>query len=134
MTTATPTNQAPNVQVSRALTGGLAAGVVSSIIGNLYHALYVSVTGNTFPELSLFSITLASLIPSVLGGFVYYALTRVTRYARTIFTVLGLTLAILSIIPQFLQPLYPSFGWVIAPLHLIAGLTAVVLIPRLARR
>lgn len=134
MTTTTPINQAPTVQVSRALTGGLIAGVVSAVIGNLYHALYVGITGNTFPELSLLSITLASISPSVLGALVYYALNRISRHAQTIFTVLGLTFAVLSIVPQFIQPLHPGFGWAITPLHLIAGVTAVVLIPRLARR
>jgi hypothetical protein len=134
MTTATLTTRQANVQISSALLAGLIAGIASAVINNLYHALYVSATGNTFPELSLISIALVSLIPSVLGGLVYYALTRFTPRARLVFTVLGLAFAVLTIAPQFVQPLHPGFGWAIAPLHLIAGVSAVLLIPRLARR
>jgi Family of unknown function (DUF6069) len=121
------------IPASNALKAGFASAVISVIIANIYHAIQSNLSNTSYAELNIISITMTSLITSLIGGFVYMGLARLTARATTIFTVLGIGLAVLSSLPQFLQPLHPGFAAASVPLHLIVGVIAVLIIPRLAQ-
>jgi|GEM_PF-2373912 len=115
--------------VSKFLVGGLIAGVVAAVIANIVYAIYSGVTGYSFAEVNVFSITLAAIIPNLLGGLIYYALVRRTRQPNLIYAIIALGFGILSVIPQFISPMYPHFAEATAPLHLIVAVASVVIIP-----
>jgi Family of unknown function (DUF6069) len=117
------------------LLAGLIAGVVGAVIANIYFLIFSAVTGYSYAELNIFSVTLASIIPSVIGGLVYFGLTKVTDNATAIFVALGLVFGIGSTIPSFIAPVNPAPGFAAAtaPLHVIVALSAVILIPLIVR-
>ncbi len=119
--------------VSRFLLGGLAGGLAGAIVSNIYNLIYTAITGNSYPELQIFTITMAGVVPGLIGGLVFYALTRNSRRPVTLFWIIGLAFAVLSIIPNFVAPPDPAPGFAAAasPMHLIVGLACLLIIPRL---
>ena len=119
--------------IIRTLSTGAITGVASAVAANVYHAIQSSLSNTSYAELNLVSITMTALITSLIGSFVHLGLSRLGTRGTTIFTILGLSLAVLSSVPQLFQPLHPGFGAASVPLHLIVGVIAVALIPRLSR-
>jgi membrane-bound ClpP family serine protease len=121
--------------IGRYLQAGLIAGVVGAVIANIYNAIYQGISGQTYPELTVFTIIFASLIPGLLGSLIYYWLSRSTRQPRLIFTVVGLVFTVLSVVPNFVSPMDPAPGFASAstPLHFIVALSALILIPTLVK-
>ncbi len=105
---------------------------MAAVIANIYYFIYEQVTGNTFAELNLGSITGASVLPGLVGGLILYALHRFTSRGTQIFVIGGALFTIVSIVPTIVAPLYPNFFWASAPLHIIVGAVLLALIPRLA--
>jgi hypothetical protein len=122
-----------NLPITRVLTAGAISGIVSAVIANIYHAIQSNLSATSYTELNPVSITMASIVPNLIGGLAYLGLSRVSSRATTIFIALGLGFAVLSNIPQLIQPLHPGFAAASIPLHLIVGVVAVVLIPRLSQ-
>jgi uncharacterized membrane protein YeaQ/YmgE (transglycosylase-associated protein family) len=125
------TNARTTTGISHYFLGGLIAGIVGAIIANIYFLIFSSVTGYSYAELNLFSITLAGIIPSVIGALVYFGLSRMTAKATTLFVALGIVLGALSALPVFIAPPNPAPGFAAAttPMHLIVALSAVIIIP-----
>ncbi len=119
--------------VSRYLLAGLISGLISAVIANIYYLIYSGASGNSFAELNLFTITFIAVLGSVIGGLVYYGLTRFTKQPSLIFSIVGVIFIFLSIIPNFASPLYPNFAAATVPMHFIVGLTAIAFIPWFVR-
>jgi len=56
------------------LKAGLIAGIVAAVVANIYYFVYEQVTGNSFSELHIGSITAAGIMPGVVGAMILYAL------------------------------------------------------------
>lgn len=128
----TSTNQT-NFPITRFLTAGAISGIVSAVLANIYHAIQSNLSATNYTELNLVSITMASIIPNLIGSLAYLGLSRISARGTAIFIALGLGFAVLSSIPQLIQPLHPGFAAASIPLHLIVGVVSVVLIPRLSK-
>lgn len=128
----TTTNQT-DLPIARALTAGAISGLVSAVIANIYHAIQSGLSNTSYAELNLVSITMTSLITNLIGGLAFWGLGRLGARGATIFMALSLGIAVLSSVPQLIQPLHPGFAAASVPLHLIVGVIAVVLIPRLSK-
>jgi peptidoglycan/LPS O-acetylase OafA/YrhL len=115
--------------ISKFLVAGLIAGIIAAVIANIVYAIYSGVSGYSFTEVNIFSITLASIIPNLIGGLIYYALTRRTRQPNLLYAIIVIGFGILSAIPQFISPMYPHFAEATAPLHLIVAVVSVLVIP-----
>ncbi len=115
--------------ISKFLVGGLIAGVIAAVLANIVYAVYSGVTGYSFAELNVFTITLSAIIPNLIGALIYFALTRRTRQPNLIYAIIGIGFGILSVIPQFISPMYPHFAEATAPLHLIVAVVSVLVIP-----
>lgn len=120
----------------RYLLAGIFAGLIIAVINNFYSFVYSAVTGVSMPDVIHFgSVAGASVVPAVIGGLIYYGLSKVTARATLIFMI-GAGLFALASCYGPLQDQLPDgrqvpAGWVglTLPMHLIAGLVAVVFIP-----
>jgi Family of unknown function (DUF6069) len=125
-----------SLPVSTYLLSGLIAGAISAVIANLYYLIFSAITGYSYVELNVISITLASVIPSLLGSLVYFGLSRQISTATNVFVTLGLIFGFLSIIPTLVAPPNPAPGFAVAtaPLHILVAVVCVTVVPFFARR
>src|SRR2546423_13709177 len=82
---------AQNISLGRCVLAGLIAGIVGALLANLALVVLTKHFGQSFEQLTWFSITRSSMISSVLGGFVYYALGRWTERPVLWFIVAGIS-------------------------------------------
>ena len=122
--------------LSKFIIGGLISGVVSTVLNNFYGFGYTALTGFRIPEvINVVSITSASMITTFVGALIYFALSRFTEMANLFFMVGGIVFALLSFVVPF-SPTLPNgaptpagFAGLTAPMHLMAGIACVVLVP-----
>lgn len=122
-----------NESVSAYLKAGLIAGVIAAVLANIYLAAYTQVSGNSFAELNLVSVTLASLLPGLAGSLLLYGLRRWSALGTQIFVIGGAVFTLLSIVPNIVAPPYPNFFWASSPLHVIVAAVILAVVPRLAK-
>lgn len=118
----------------RALLAGLVSGVAAAVLASVAAYALQWVFGTSYAELSVVPITVVSVLTNVVGGVVYYGLSRWTRRPAAIFAVLALVLATVDSVFVALNPLYPGFALVANPLHYIVAIAAAVLIPYVSGR
>ena len=53
-------------------------------------------------------VVIFSVLPAVIGGLLYFVLTKVSAKASTIFIVIAVVVLLLSLLPIFAQPLTPA--------------------------
>ena len=119
------------------LMGAFISGIIGAILNNVYGSLYSSVTGFSLPEVvNVFSITLASILPVLVGGLFYFALSRFTPKATLIFIIVGAVFTFVSLASP-LQPQLPDgsptpggFAGLTLPMHIISGVVVLYVLPR----
>ncbi len=123
------------------LLAGLIAGAIAAALNNLYHLIYSGITGFSLPEVIHFgSITIASILPVLVGALFYFALTRFTSKATLIFLVAGVLFTLISLGGPFNfqlpngSPAPSGFVGLTLPMHLIAGAAALYFIPKYVNR
>jgi hypothetical protein len=115
------------------LKAGVIAGVIAAVVANIYLLIYTRVSGNSFAELNLVSVTLASILSGLGGSLLLYGLRRWSDCGTQIFVIGGSVSALLSIGPNIVAPPYPGFFWASSPLHLIVAAVILAVLPRLVR-
>jgi hypothetical protein len=121
------------------VSAGAAAGLLSALINNVYFAVYLGFSGSSFGEPSWLSVTLSSFFPSVLGGAGYAVLSRFSARARPLFAAVTSAIVILSFESVFRDTLPDGsakpafFDLLVMPMHVVVGLAAILLVPRLSR-
>jgi hypothetical protein len=116
--------------------GGTVAGSASALVNALYFVGFCSLTGSFSYPTSLTSVALSSLLPSVLGGIGYGALTWFSTRANALFAAVTGVITVLSFAQLFqdtlpggmLKP--PGFDALVLPMHVVVGLVAAYAIPR----
>lgn len=133
MTTLTQTK--PGIKVF--LIGALVAGAIAAILNNLYSFTYTAITGFGVPDvINMGSITMSSFIPAILGALFYFALSRFTSKATSIFVVVSVVLIIVSFAGSFAPelpdgtPTPEGFAALTLPMHIIAGLVIIFILTR----
>jgi hypothetical protein len=127
-------------RAGRLLLGGVCGTVVgsaSALVNALYFLGFCSLTGSFSHPTSLSSVALSSLLPSVLGGLGYGALTWFSTRAGALFAAVTATITLLSFAQLFqdtlpggvLKP--PGFDALVLPMHVVVGSLAAYAIPRL---
>jgi len=126
---------------TRFLIGGLIAGIISAVLNNLYSVVYTLIIGHGASEIiNIGSITGASILPTIVGALLYFGLSKFTTKATLIFIIAGIILAIISCAGAFGNeladgtPTPEGFVGLTVPMHLIAGLVAVLFIPKYTYR
>ncbi len=119
---------------------GLIAGAATALVNNIYSLIYSSMTTFTISAIiNPISITLASIIPMVIGAIICYGLNRFFKKAFLLFSVgtgiftlfslsgpLGTQLPDGTLIPV-------GFASLTIPMHVFAGIFAVIIIPKFVK-
>ena len=129
-------------QIVRSLLGGLIAGVASAILNNVWLLVYPLTTGNEVPEIiNIGSVTASSILGLFIGGFVYFVLHRLTKKGAFIFITAGVVFTFLSLMGPINMTDLPDgnsapegFALLTIPMHLIAGLAAIIITPKWVNR
>lgn len=119
---------------------GFVAALLAAALNNIYNLIYTAITGIDVSDVvNIVSVTMASFVPILAGTLVYFVLTRVTAKADIIFMIGAAALILLSLIPPLSSTLpdgsaTPSgFAALTIPMHFIAGLACILVLPRMSR-
>jgi hypothetical protein len=128
--------KANNIPRKQFLIAGLIAGLVAAVVNNAYQLIYTAVTGFSAREaVNIFTVSLASIIPLVLAGLVYYLLSRNTSKPTMYFIILAVILTMFSerlrVFALFFYnyDVPVEFYSLIIPMNFIAGSVAAIVIP-----
>ena len=119
---------------------GLIAALSAAVLNNLYNLIYTVITGiDVSAVVNIASVTTASFIPILVGTLVYFVLTKVTARADMIFIGGAAALTILSLMGPLSPTLPdgsatpPGFAALTIPMHFVAGLACILVLPRISR-
>ena len=126
--------------ISQFVKAGFTAALSAAVLNNIYNLIYTVITGIDVSDVvNIASITMASFIPILLGTLIYFVLVRVTVKADIIFISGAAALTILSLMGP-LSPTLPDgsatptgFAALTIPMHFIAGLACILVLPRISR-
>lgn len=66
-------------------------------------------------------VIIFSVLPALIGGLIYFALTKVSAKAVIIFIIIAVVVALLSLLPIFGQPLSAGGMVVLILMHVVAA-------------
>lgn len=78
-------------------------------------------------------VILSSLLPAIIGGLLYFALTKISAKGATIFTVIAIVVALASLLAVFGQPLTMPGMIVLILMHLFAAVAITWALTKRAR-
>ena len=123
----------------QSIQAGLLAGVVSAVINAVlffvFHAVGVLHDGvyvQPNQPLTVMPVIMASLVPSIIGSIVFFLIERFTNNGYRIFSILAITLAVLSLFSTFTVPVNVTLGYslVLCVMHLVVAFVLVYFIGR----
>ena len=127
--------------VSDYLKAGLLAGAIAATVNILIYLALVLFGGPDWVTVIIVSILIASVLPNFLASLAYYGLSRLTKKWAYPLLVLGvLAFVLISILPHLgigpapssaLSLLPEGFDLVTVPLHIVFGLSAILIVPKL---
>jgi hypothetical protein len=119
----------------RPLVGALAGSAVA-LVGNtavflLANAIrgatiHASTDGTNASDLPYVAVVVASVLPLLVGAGVLWALSRFTRSALRVWTVVALALTVLSLAAPLFLPVDVGSKIALAVMHIVAGSSAVI--------
>lgn len=116
-----------NVLKAGLIAGVIAAGlnVIVLLLAGVFSISLVVMAGDPANQqamtLSAPPIILLSIVPAIIGALVFFLLTRISAKAATIFTVIAVVIALLSLLPILGQPLGAAGMVALALMHFIAA-------------
>jgi hypothetical protein len=123
--------------LSDALRAGVMIGVAAAGLNAVWFASFRAATGIEVTQPTYGSIGVSSLLPVLLGAIGYHVLRRLTPRATPIFATTTALITIASF-AGILQDTLPdgtpkpaAFDVLVMPMHVVVGVTAAVLLPRL---
>ena len=137
------TNHLKDYGLSRYLTAGLLTGLIAGVINIITYLILIGLGGFAWDLLTVASIAVASLVPSLLGALVLFGLSRFLKKPRIWFSLVVVVLVMVSVLPHLgigpppspaLAALPEGFDLMTIPLHFTAGLLAIFILPWLVTR
>ncbi len=118
------------------LKAGLFAGLVSAAINTIWNQIGIYFLNiNQLPKGFSVAVVLSSIFPVLFAAVVYYLLVRNFTRGYLLFMFLGIGFMLLSNFPAFESqlpdgsPMPVNFPLLVIPMHFVAGLSALYLIP-----
>jgi hypothetical protein len=112
---------------------GTVSGAVSALLCWALGLMMEKRLDLSFAELNFLPVTLACLVSNLLGAVLYMGLERHVPAPRLTFAFLALAVALFFSAAIGIHPLGVGFAQAAAPLHFVAALTALLMIPVLVR-
>jgi hypothetical protein len=122
------------VRLGKTLLGGVIAGLIAAIVSVLAANVLSHITGYSFKELTLTSITVASIMTNLIGSLIFYYLTKKSRGAVLIYTILAILMATLDSLLAALNPPGKGFGTLAIPIHYIVAIISILIVPKFSQR
>ena len=118
------------------LGGGAIAGLAGVLLNNIYSIIYSQLTGISISEyVNITTITLASFLPCLLAGMVYFGLCFYTKNHRVVFIVGAIMFTLFSLLAPLSStmpdgsPVPPGFAGLTIPMHIISAALLLVILP-----
>lgn len=115
----------------KSLKAALIAGFLGAGINNIW-SLLAAWLGATVPPGFAIAISISSVLPVLIGGFIFFALIRFVPNGKVVWIVLGIAFTLISLYPVFNTTQLPdgtkldnTFPMLAAPMHIISGILAV---------
>lgn len=128
---------------SQSIKAGLLAGVVSAVINALlfyvFHAtgtLSDTIYVQPNQPLTIGPVVTASLVPALIGSIVFFLIEKFTSNGYRIFSILAITLAVLSLYSTFTVPVNvtTSYSLVLCVMHLVVAFALLYFIGQRVKR
>ena len=125
----------------RSLGGGAIAGLAGVLLNNIYNILYTQLSGFSIPEfVNITTISLASFLPCLLAGILYFGLCFYTKHHKVVFIVGTIMFTLFSLLAPFSStmpdgsPVPTGFAGLTLPMHLITAALLLIILPRYSHR
>jgi len=139
MSTETTETKVAGVSFGKAMKAGLIAGLIGAGLNNLW-SIIAQALGAEAPAGFPVAVTISSILPVMIGALIYFLLVKYLPKGELIFIIVGTLFTLLSFVPTFttteIQPGVPvgeGFTLLTLPMHVISGVLALWLIPRLSK-
>ena len=123
------------------LGGGAIAGLAGVLLNNIYSIIYTQLTGISISEfVNITTITLASFLPCLLAGMVYFGLCFYTKNHRVVFIVGTIMFTLYSLLAPLSttmpdgSPTPPGFAGLTIPMHIISAALLLIILPSYSHR
>ncbi|MGF1470627.1 MAG: hypothetical protein ACFB50_02660 [Rubrobacteraceae bacterium] len=116
------------------LLAGFLAGAVAAVLANVVYGTFRLMGGTSYEELSATTISLASVIPGLLGAVFYYGLTRWVGRPATVLVAVALVAATADSVIVAVNEPQPGFALIATPLHYVVALSIALVLPAVASR
>jgi len=114
------------------ITTGLIAGIIAALVNVVYFFAYNQFSNYTEPFINIYMVILASLIPGIFSGILYFIMNR--YFKRDTFKAFSIVV-ILATFTSLLAPYVASISETVVslrglflltiPMHIIVGLTII---------
>lgn len=121
--------------LNKILKAGSIAGIITAIFTNIALEILQSVTDSKFEQINHISVTISSILPNILGAFIFYWLFKKTDRPNLFYGIIATMLAVLdSLIIAFNPDLPKEMAYIADPLHFIVAFCSVIFIGFLIRK
>ncbi len=128
--------QSNTITLSSALKAGLIAGLIGAGVNHLWSFL-AGVLGATIPPGFAVAVTISSLLPVLIGAFLYFIFKRYMPKGQLLWMVISIAFVLFSFYPVFTSTQLPdgtvldeTFPLLTGPMHLFSGFLAIWGIPK----
>ena len=114
---------------------GIAAAIINAVLFVVFHSAGV-ISDNIFPQpgqpLTIVPVIMASFVPLIIGGGVFYLFERFTGNGFKIFAIIALVLMVFSLVSPFTMIPNVTFGYslVLCAMHIVAAISLLYFISR----
>lgn len=127
------------LNLKQSLLAGLLAGVAAAIINGLLFLVFHSaevISDDIYPQpdqpLTIIPVITASVMPLIIGSFVFYLFERFTGSGFKLFSIMALVLMVLSLVSPFAMIPKVTIGYALTLclMHITAALSLLYFIRR----
>lgn len=127
-------NNGSLVKFGKTLFGGVIAGIIAAVLANVMTMIVEDITGYSFKELTVVSITAASMVTNIIGSIVYYFFVNKSKKPIRLYVILALFIATLDSILATINAPAQGFGLIATPIHYIVAITSIIVVPQWSRK
>lgn len=125
-----------SITFSKVIKAGFLAGLISAAINTIWNQLGIFVMNiSGLPKGFSVAVVMSSILPVLFASIIYFLLIRNFTRGYLLYMFLGVSFMLLSNFPAFEvtlpdgTPTPANFALLVIPMHFVAGLSALYLIP-----
>ncbi|WP_174615802.1 hypothetical protein [Virgibacillus ihumii] len=115
--------------MKKGLSAGFTVGILSGVTALITEFIIGSITGLWFKELNIVSIMFSCIITNLAGSVIFVNLDKKTSKPTLYYTMIVAGVTLFLTFNTIVNPPQEQFGTVSHPLHIVAALLSIWLIP-----